>query len=184
MKPFLTILITLFLLASCNSSALKNEFKCESISNYSNLEKTKDVRKLFTVSLPNHWKTNLYYDNSQTSIYSADTTKSLTNTTLIDVTYIHEQIELNNIFQQKIIQENASQKFKNVSSKMVSFLKKPSYLNLSKGKKGTYSYQILNLFSKVNSDNFLHTKIEVYGDSLINERFCKAIDLVEKIDLN
>ena len=97
-KLFILLVLILF---SCNSSELQKEFQCTS-SSFSELEKVSDVRKLFFVQLPKHWKTNLYYDNSQTSIYSADTTKSLTQSTLIDITYIHNSINFDKTFLIKI----------------------------------------------------------------------------------
>ena len=170
------------MIISCNSSELYKDFECNTQS-FSNLEKTTDVRNLFSVKFPKHWKTNLYYDNSQTSIYSADTTKSLTKSTLIDVTYIHNSIAFNNAFLLKLIKKEKELQLQNVKAKEIVVLEKPSYIQQSKGKKGAYSYQILNVYSKINSDNFLHSKIEVYGDSLVNERICKAIDLLDKIEL-
>lgn len=176
------LLLFLIFLVSCNSSELSKEFTCTKTS-FSNLETTSDIRNLFKVQLPKHWKTNLYYDNSQTSIYAADTTKSLTKSVLIDVTLVHNPLAFNDEFLQKTKNKELELQLQNLKAKEIYFLEKPSYLQHSKGKKGKYAYEIINLFSKVNSDNFLHSKIEVYGDSLVNERLCKAINLLEKIKI-
>ncbi len=174
-------LVSLFFI-SCSSSELKNDFNCTN-SSFSNLEKTSDIRSLFTVTFPKNWKVNLYYDNSQTSIYAADTTKPLTKSTLIDITYIHNSINFDDAFLLKLIEKEKELQLKNIKAKKVIFLEKPSYIQQSKGQKGKYSYQILNIYSKINSDNFLLSKVEIYGDSLIKERLCKAINLLEKIEM-
>ncbi|WP_369047524.1 hypothetical protein [Tenacibaculum sp. UWU-22] len=183
MKFFYLFIGFCILLISCNSSDLEKEFPCKNSSSYTHLETTNDIQNLFSISLPKHWKTNLYYDNTQTSIFSADTTTSLTKTTLIDVTLLYSPITFNEQFKQKITRENISEQLSFIKSKTLIFLNKPSYFTFSKGKKKKYTYHILTIYSKVNSENFLQTKIEVYGDSLINERFCKAIKLIEKIAL-
>lgn len=36
---------------------------------------------------------------------------------------------------------------------------------------------------KVNSGNLLYSKFEIYGNSLTDKRICKAIKLIDKIQL-
>ena len=183
MKYFLiTLLVALMI--SCNStSELKKEFPCDESIIISNIKKTTDIRNLFTVSLPKNWKVNLYYDSEKTSIYAADTTVNLTKTILFDATLVHHAVFLDKTFGQKITTDNQNMGLSEVKTKNLTLLKKPSYYSFAKGKKGNYSYHILNTFTKVNSDNFLHVKTEIYGDSLVNERICKAINLIDKIQL-
>ena len=64
-------------LSSCSKKTqFINEFNCE-VAVFQNLERIEDVKKLFSVYYPDSWKTNLYYDKNQSSIYTADTTKQL-----------------------------------------------------------------------------------------------------------
>ena len=174
--------LVLFIITACGSSELKSDFNCSNAS-YSNLSKTEDVRNLFSVQLPKNWKVNLYYDNDQTSIYAADTTLNLTKTTLFDASYIHAPVFFDATFKQKINADNVQMGLEEVKSKDIKHLDKTSFYSLAKGKKGKYTYHILNVFTKVNSDNFLHVKTEIYGDSLVNERICKAISLLDKIEV-
>ncbi|CAM1356879.1 hypothetical protein [Tenacibaculum halocynthiae] len=179
-------LIALFLFSlfiSCDSSELKKDFNCSVGSNYSGLKKFDDFRNLFAIKLPKKWKVNLYYDNGQTSIYAADTTLSLTKTTLLDASIIHSPTFIDATFKQKVSADNTKMKLQEVKTKDFKLFNKDSYYSLAKGKKGKYPYHILNVFTKVNSDNFLHVKTEVYGDDLVDERICKAINLINEIQL-
>jgi len=36
------------------------------------------------------------------------------------------------------------------------------------------------LFIKLDEKNYINSTIEVFGDSLVNQRICKGINLVEK----
>ena len=88
----ITLILFVSILFSCNSkSELYKELNCKSTP-FSNLESIEDVKKLFTVQFPDNWKTNLYYDKSQSSIYTADTTKQLTETMLLDITHVSNTV--------------------------------------------------------------------------------------------
>ena len=180
MKKGITLFAALLLLFSCNSnSRISKEMDCKKTS-FQNLEIVDDVYKNFSVELPKNWKTNLYYDNSQSSIYAADTTKQLTETYLVDITLISSQLEFDANFildyKNKLTNDNLVE----TSSFETPFLEKKSYYSRALGKKQGYPYEIINVFVQINERSHLHAKAEVYGDSLTNERLCKAIQLIEK----
>ena len=43
-----------------------------------------------------------------------------------------------------------------------------------------FNYYVFNLFIKLDENNYIHSKIEIYGDALKEERICKGINLLEK----
>ena len=143
----------------------------------------KDVKNLFSMEIPKTWKTNLYYDTSQSSIYTADTTKQLTETLLLDITNISKKINFSTSFKLKQEQENLSKSLIQIKSKETTIFNKPSYYTISKGQKNGFKYQICHLFIKTNAQNFILAKAEIYGDSLVNERLCNAFTLIEKIKI-
>ena len=183
MKKLLFLLGALLLLYSCNSqSKISKDFKCQNFS-FKNLEDVNDFKNSFTIKLPKSWKTNLYYDDVQSSVYSADTIKQLTETLLVDITLIKNNINFNDAFKLKQEQNNLSKKLIKKTSKEISLLNKPSYYTISEGKKGDFDYKVSHIFIKLNEQKFIFAKAEVYGDSLVEERLCKAYSLVETIKL-
>jgi hypothetical protein len=176
----LTVLLVLF---SCdNKSEIQKDFNCGS-NTFKNLEKVEDVKNIFSIEIPKTWKTNLFYDDIQSSIYTADTTKQLTETLLLDITAIQQNIKFDEAFKLHQEQENLSKKLIRIKSKETKILNKPSYYSVSKGKKGNYDYQVCHFFIKTNEQNFILAKAEVYGDSLVNHRLCTAFTFIEKIKL-
>ncbi|PWG04433.1 hypothetical protein [Polaribacter aquimarinus] len=163
-------------------SELGKELQCKSF-NFDNLELVKDVENKFSIAIPKNWKTNLYQDNLQSSIFFADTTKQLTATFLVDVSFIKNNLEINDLFKLKIEQENLKKKLIQINSKELIFLEKPTYILISKGIKSDYLYQKLQAFIKIDKNHFILAKAEVYGDSLTQNRLCKAISLIEKIKI-
>ena len=133
--------------------------------------------------MPKDWKINLYQDEVQSSIFAADTTKQLTETVLLDVTFIQNKIKFDDAFMLQQEQEYLAKSLIKVKSKEFLVLEKPSIYMLFKGKKGKFNYQICNIFIKVNESNFILAKTEIYGDSLVNQRFCKSFSLIENIKL-
>ncbi len=173
--------LSLALLISCNSqSEISKNLNCNPES-YSNLETIEDFKKLFTVKFPDNWKTNLYYDNNQSSIYSGDTTKQLTETFLIDVTHISKGVDFSGDFIQEFKTSLANQKLVESTSYDLKFQKQNAYYSRAMGQKGKFAYQICNLFIQIDPKNYIHAKTEIYGDSLVNERICNAMSLIEKI---
>lgn len=180
----LSVLLTFLLITSCASkSELQKEFECSSKS-FSNLETVQDFKKIFTVKIPKNWKTSLYYDTLQSTVYTADTTKQLTETTILDVTLVQKSIDFNDKFQLELESKNLSKGLILTQKKTLIVNEKQSFYMLSKGEKQNFPYQRLAIYQKLNDQNFIHVKVEVYGDKLIKERLCKAIDLVEKIRSN
>jgi hypothetical protein len=183
MKYILLFLAILLLFSCKNQSEISKDFNC-STSTFNNLETVDDVKNLFSIQLPKNWKINLYTDSSQSSIFAADTIKQLTETVLLDVTFIQNKINFDETFLLQQEQENLTKGLIKTKSKKGILLEKPSIYIIYKGKKGEFNYQTCHTFIKINEDNFIFAKTEVYGDSLINERICRSLSLIENIKIN
>jgi hypothetical protein len=184
MKSVSRLLFISIFIISCNKTALEKEFSCSSESFNGNTEKVIDVKKSFSIQIPKHWKTNLFFDKMQSSIYSADTTKQLTETVLIDITQLQIGYQFDARFKKQLTLNDSIQKLKNKHQNAFKFKNKNAYYAISSGKKGNFTYQILNIFAKQNDTNSFHLKTEIYGNSDINKRFCKAIHILNSITFN
>ena len=176
-KFFFLIIIVL---SSCSKKTqFINEFDCEVVA-FQNLERIEDVKKLFSVYYPDSWKTNLYYDKNQSSIYTADTTKQLKETMLLDITHISSELVFDSNFIRKFNSNLKQQELTEINSNKILFRDKPTFYSEAKGVKNKFRYSVLNLFIKLDEKNYIHSTIEVYGDSLRRKRICKGINLLEK----
>ena len=176
-KFFFLIIIVL---SSCSKKTqFINEFDCEVVA-FKNLERIEDVKKLFSVYYPDSWKTNLYYYKNQSSIYTADTTKQLKETMLLDITHISSELVFDSNFIRKFNSNLKQQQLTEINSNKILFRDKPTFYSEAKGVKNKFRYSVLNLFIKLDEKNYIHSTIEVYGDSLRRKRICKGINLLEK----
>lgn len=183
MKLTLRFLLISFICISCSKSQLENEFSCSN-KQYFSLKKTVDAKKQFSIEIPKHWKINLFYDTMQSSIYFADTTKQLTETIIIDVTQTSNRYQFNNQFIKFLNKNDSIKKLINYKQQQFKYKDKPAFYSISKGKKGKFSYQILNIFIQQNNNNSYHLKAEIYGDNKVNERFCKSLNILNTIQIN
>jgi hypothetical protein len=183
MKSVIKIVFISILITSCSKTALENEFSCKSESFIGNNEKVIDIKKKFTILIPKHWNTNLFFDDIQSSIYFADTTKQLTETVLLDITHLQNEYNFTAEFKKQLFKNDSILQLKLVDEKEITFKEKPSYYRISRGFKGNYPYQIVNIYIKQNNNNAFHIKTEVFGDSLINKRLCKAFQLINTLEL-
>ncbi|AUC23323.1 hypothetical protein BTO15_15005 [Polaribacter sejongensis] len=89
MKNILFIILASLVFFSCShQTEIHKHFNCKPTT-FKDLEEVKDVKNLFSLELPKSWKTNLYYDDIQSSIYTADTTKQLTESLLLEYTIFY-----------------------------------------------------------------------------------------------
>jgi len=173
-----------FVFTSCKKSELEKEFSCNNTNFSGDFEQNTDIKKTFSIQIPTHWKTNFFYNDLQSSIYFADTTKQLTETVLIDITQIKSDYKFDISFENIISKNDSLHQLINLKKKKFLFLKNKAFYSISKGKKGNFSYQIVNIFINKEHINSYHIKAEVYGNSLINERLCKAINLIKILELH
>lgn len=183
MKKFICCLGLLSLLSCKEQTPLQQHYQCSTNGYAATTEEVRDMKKLFSATIPKHWKTNLFYDNVQSSIYTADTTKQLTHTTIVDITFVHQSVNFDEEFIQQITQRNTTASLTKVAAKPMKVLQKEAYLSHAKGTKSGYPYQTVDLFIKVNENNFIQAKTEVYGDSLVTSRICNALHLIEQIKI-
>ncbi len=184
MKSFFSIVVIAFLLVACNSKTiLEKEFSCNATT-VPNAENVTDIKKLFTVNIPAHWKTNLFYDNMQSSIYAADTTKQLTESVLVDVTQVKSAYVFDKQFKDQLTQNDAKLNLNSEKQSQFQFKNKPAFYSISKGMKGDFSYQILNIFIQQNSNSSYHLKTEVYGDTAVKKRLCNGIAILNSIQIH
>lgn len=184
MKSIFVLIIFSILLISCNKqSKLEKEFDCNTNVSFENLEKVADFNKKISLKTPKKWSTKLFYNNYETTIMTADSLKSFSNTYILNVSLISGDLVLNEAFTTNI-KQNLTQKENLTTTKhqFDVFKKTPSVWFLSNGKKGKYDYHYFQLFIKKNETEYLEVSTKIYGDKLVNERLCESIALMNGIE--
>ncbi|MCB0486621.1 MAG: hypothetical protein R2821_06265 [Flavobacteriaceae bacterium] len=185
MKKLLFPLIIAFLAVSCSNNNLKKQFDCNKKHEFTELKEYNDFLKHFKVELPNHWKTNLYYDDYSSEIFSADTTKGLSNSYILDIAWRQGELTIDDSFSDSLKDSlQLKEQLQTVKSGQTVFKKLPGFWNLSKGEKSGYTYNYLQVFVKTKPDEYITLTTKVYGDENVDERLCESISLFENLEIS
>jgi len=184
MKFIFYLFLTISILSSCDKKVtIENAFECNAPSHYTSTKQYKDVLKHFKINIPKKWKTSLYYDEFRSEIYSADTTKQLSETYIADITWHQGELVFNEDFEQNITQIAVKKdKLDIIQSGYGEFIKHKSYYMLSVGKNSDISYHYLQIYLQYNVDEYYTFTSKIYGDEFVNERICASISLFKTID--
>lgn len=185
MKKYISIVLLLIisLNVSCDKSDLKEDFQCE-VPAPGQTKKYKDILKHFDIHIPKEWKTILYYDEYVSNIYSADTSKSLTQTYIIDVTWHQGELYFDEDFEEMAKSNLDSLKMNIVKKEFIKFKKYPAYYFYSQGKYLEYDYHLLEIYVKTKPDEYFSFISKVYGNKNVDQRICESIALFEDISIN
>jgi len=177
-KYWILILFVITTIGCTNKKDISTDFNCNTNSYFNNTKAFKDVLKKFTTSIPKSWKTELYYDEFQSKIYSADTTKQLSETYIIDIAWHQGNLNFNTEFETKIANLlSVKEKLKTQKQGYGIFLNHNSYYNLSSGKKGNITYHLLQVYMQYKNDEYYTFTTKIYGDTFVEERICASFSL-------
>ena len=182
MKSTLYIfLITLILISCTKQTELSKTFNCNT-SKLSNTEVFSDFKQNFNVTIPTNWNTELYYDDFQSEIFTADTTKQLTETYILDAAFNYGNLEFNEDFYRETASILAASNLQKVNDGTIEFKSKPAYWYLVTGTKKGFTYNQLNLMIVLSKETYFTAYSEIYGTDNIDERICESITILNSIE--
>ena len=173
------------LLINCQetTSELSSTFSCENTPISMKLERVDDFQNNFSIQIPKHWKTKLYYDKFQSEIFSADTIKSLSDTYIMDFSAITSQIEINEDLKAKVHQKTMDNNLITIKESFYNFKGYDAYAHLGKGTSRGMDLYVFQSYIKVNKEKYILIKTEFYGKENFDIRFCESLVLIEKMNI-
>jgi len=182
MKQLLPFLVLIFSLISCEKNVIADAFDCNSSIHFSDTKEMKDVLKKFSIDVPVDWNSKLYYDEYKSKLYSADTTKNLSETYIIEITWHQGDLDLNEDFDLKVIEALENKEDQNtLKSGFGKFKKHPAYYNLSTGENLDFNYFFLQVYLKTKPDEYFTLTTKIYGNEFVDERICESIAFFNEI---
>ena len=181
-KQAIVYALAITLLAACQPSKFEREFSCDTPMSFTKKKTYKDVLSHFEIDIPKDWKTELYYDEYQSTLYTADTTKQLRESYVIDVTWHQGELVFGDDFEKKVA-ENAIQIQQLIPVKWGygDYLGKESYYLISTGKSSDLSWHYLQIYLKLNTDEYYTFTSKIYGSEQVNERICASFAVFNEI---
>ena len=182
MKQFFALLILLISMSSCQKDTINESFDCNTTTNFANTEEVQGILKHFKITIPSDWKSELYFDETQSRFYSADTTKQLSETYIVDVTWHQGELKFGKDFETLVVDDlKLNQQLTPIKSGFGEFKDFKGYYNLSKGFQSGFDYHFFQIFLITATDEYFTLTTKVYGTEFVNERICSSVSLFEKI---
>lgn len=182
MKYAAAIVVLLLFLSACQTSEFEREFECDTPTSFTQTKTYKDVLKHFEIDIPKSWKTELYYDEYQSSLSTADTTKALRQTFLLDIAWHQGELVLNKEFEVRVAQ-NATRNLKlvPVKSGFGEYLGHPAYYHIATGRSEDLSWHYLEIYVQHEVDEYFTFTSKIYGNEFVSERICSSFSVFNEI---
>ncbi|MDD3721543.1 MAG: hypothetical protein PHW92_03510 [Lutibacter sp.] len=181
MKNIIFFSLIFSLISGCSKqSEIAKKMNC-SPTIYKNTKQIADFNKNFTLDIPSSWKTELYFDNYQSEIFTADTLKQLSETFILVASFNLGDLNFDSDFHHRKDSVLNASKLKLIDSGNASFQSKPSYWYISKGTKNNFEYHRFTMMSKLSENTYFSAYAEIYGSENIDKRICESISLLESI---
>lgn len=181
-KTPLLYLVFIILFTSCEENLLTDTFKCDSTISFKSNKKYTDVLKKYSVDIPETWKTEMYFDEYRSEIFTADTTKELNNSYILEFTRQLGEFELDTAFVKHVNQSLLQSKIIPVKEGFGKFKGHPAYFNYAVGQQKGFNYYYLQLFVKTRPDESYTLSSKIYGVENLDARFCESIHYMNSIE--
>lgn len=173
--------VIILLLSGCSKqSEIGKKMNCGPTI-YENTKQITDFNKNFTLNIPSNWKTELYFDNYQSEIFTADTIKELSKSFILAASFNLGALNFDGDFHQRKDSVLSANNLKIIDSGNQSFQSKPSFWYVSKGTKNNFGYHRFTVMTKLSENTYFSAYAEIYGNTNIDKRICESISLLESI---
>lgn len=177
------ILLVISVVSCHKQSKLEELLTCENTEIITLNKTSTDFNKTFSIRTSKDWKTKLYYDDFESSIMTADTTKALTNTFIFEVAMYSGDLEFTALFNATLKAKTAENNLELLQENYFDWQNKRGYYTIAKGFKNNYHYQEMNIYINHSSTHYLKAEIQVYGDQNIAERLCSSLLLFNTLKI-
>ncbi len=188
MKNRFVILYYLLLISilsiSCKKDLWEDMFGCDGHDLTKKTEKVEGFKKNFTVSIPGHWKTELYYDAGHSVIMTADTTRFYTDAFTLDFTVVEGKMIPPGRLLHGLDSVMRASGFSVLRDTLFQNGGMPAALHWSRKGEADSQIHVLQYYLIIDPEKYLQTQCKIFGDKQVDERLCEALAVIKTIEIN
>lgn len=180
---FYFFILSLCFVSCHEESDLEELLNIKANINY-NLNKTiVDVKDNYQINIGDDWKRELYFDQQQSRIYAADTTKSFLSSFIVDFTQFDGKIELNENFRTQLIKQIEKQPRSYVINEgFIEINKVPAYCVFSFSREPDFEVYYLSCYLKDHNSYYFLTST-LYGSDHMKDNLKEAVSVFNSFKL-
>lgn len=185
MKIKLYYLISIFCvlaIISCNQKPdIYDILGAKKNTNYNHSKTIRDVKNNFEVNIGAHWKRELYFDDYQSRIYTADTTKSYSSSFIIDITRFKGKIIIEEEFKNQLV-STIQKKAQNyvIKEGFLEFKEKPAYCIYSFEKQLEHVVYTIECYV-ADGDNYYLLTSTINGSNNLNNNLSETLAIFNSL---
>jgi len=182
MKQIIILFLVLSLQSCYQPSEIQKDFSCNDKISFNDAILMQDFQKKFELMVPKKWATKLFYNDYQTSLMTADSLKPLTKSFILDVSLNNGELKVDDKIKNTVIRNIITKEHLRINKlKVGKFHNKPSLWLLAEGTRNNLPFHLFKLLSKNDQTTYYQIEAQIYGDSLVNNRVCKVISMLETL---
>ena len=166
-----------------NNTTIFKDYGCSGNSLDSDIENVLDAKNNFSLDIPKHWKTELYFDSESSIFTTADTTKQFNNTFLIKASLINAKLAINSVDIEKIKTNLETTKTLEIISTTEGSFKNMSAILLRSHVSSPLEKTILHLYAPLSKKQYFEIEVHCYGIEAVENRLCQAIQYVNSLKI-
>ncbi|NJB81809.1 hypothetical protein [Wenyingzhuangia aestuarii] len=180
---FLYFIIATLLFSCEQGPTIFDVVDCNSNTEFHHTKSIRDVKNGFEISIGENWKRELYFDDYQSRIYAADTTRSFSASFLIDITRFKGKIIIEEAFKNKISQQIlAKPRTYIIKDKLITFKNKPAYAVYSFQKNATNASYTIQCYV-ADKEHYYLLSSQINGSQNLAQNSCEIVSIFNSLKM-
>lgn len=176
------IVLLCFAFMACNSTGELEQLNFCKSELPPNTEEKSDFKNNFKLQLPKEWNKSYFYSATTSELYTADTTKQLSEATILEFIFHDATLTMGSDLFNKIATVNRIHNNTLADSQEFKFQGKPAVYFTSKGKKADQDVLLFDLYVQTSENTYFNAKSEIYGYQEQQSRLCQSLSIINTVE--
>ena len=180
---FPIIVLCSFFYACQQTSPLEKLLEVKVSSQYLHNKTIEDVKDHYQITIGDHWKRELYFDDHLSRIYAADTTKNFLSSFIVDVNEFKGDLKIDKDFKDGLIKQISSQPRSFIIQKGdIEINNLPGYCVFSFTREP--DFEVYNLICYLNEkEHYFMLTSTMYGSDFMKENLKESVKIFNSLTL-
>ncbi|NIJ45513.1 hypothetical protein FHR24_001981 [Wenyingzhuangia heitensis] len=180
---FIYLSCTILLFSCKKEPTIYDVIECNTSTNFNHSKTIRDVKNSFEITIGENWKRELYFDDYQSRIYAADTTRSFSSSFIIDITRFKGKIIIEEAFKNKISKQTlAKPRSFIINQGLITFNQNPAYAIYSFQKNTDSATYTIQCYMS-NKDYYYLLSAQINGSKNLSHNSSEILEIFNSLKI-